>query len=151
MDPVFRRGILAALLVASIAACTAWAQGQQDMDAGRTAFIKGHYIEAESLYKRSIATLEKASGPGAQALAFRLRSLAELYEIEARYNEAEPLMERVVSIDKQTNGAESLVYACDLHDLGRLSYLQGKNSVGEPLCRQGREILKKVSDKGDGQ
>ena len=59
---------------------------------------QGKYAEAEPLYHRSLAILEKALGPEHPDVATSLNSLAALYDTQGKYAEAEPLYQRALAI-----------------------------------------------------
>ena len=59
---------------------------------------QGLYADAEPLYKRSLATLEKALGPDHPNVAISLNNLALLYDSQGRYTDAEPLYKRSLAI-----------------------------------------------------
>lgn len=52
---------------------------------------QGHYAQAEPLYKRSLAILEKARGPDHHDVAMSLSSLGSRYETQGQCAQAEPL------------------------------------------------------------
>jgi tetratricopeptide (TPR) repeat protein len=52
---------------------------------------KGRYPDAEPLYKRSLAIIERAFGPDHPDVARSLNNLVDLYQAEGHYAEAEPL------------------------------------------------------------
>ena len=55
-------------------------------------------MDAERLYKRSLAIREKALGLDHPAIAGSLNNLAVLYRSLGRYAEAEPLYQRALAI-----------------------------------------------------
>jgi hypothetical protein len=59
---------------------------------------QGDHAEAESLYKKSLAIMEKALGPNHPHVARSLESLAGFYRRINRDAEAEPLEERAARI-----------------------------------------------------
>jgi len=59
---------------------------------------QGKYAEAEPLYKRALAILEKAFGPNHSSVATSLNNLAALYCSQGKYAEAEPLYKRSLQI-----------------------------------------------------
>jgi tetratricopeptide (TPR) repeat protein len=65
---------------------------------------QGRYVEAELLFKRSLAIREKALGLDHPAVAESLNSLAALYKEQGRYAEAEPLYKRALAILEKTIG-----------------------------------------------
>ena len=59
---------------------------------------QGHYAQAEPLYRRSLAILERALGPDHPDVATSLENLAALYRATQRIAEAEKLEERAARI-----------------------------------------------------
>jgi tetratricopeptide (TPR) repeat protein len=78
---------------------------------------QGHYAEAEPLYQRSLAIVEKALGPEHPHVAPILNNLAELYRAQGRYIEAEPLYQRALAIDEKALGPDHPDLATDLNNL----------------------------------
>ncbi len=62
--------------------------------------------DAEPLYKRSLAILEKALGPEHPNVAMSFNNLALLYEAQGRYGDAEPLYKRSLAISEKVLGPE---------------------------------------------
>ncbi len=62
--------------------------------------------DAEPLYKRFLAILEKALGPEHPNVAMSLNNLALLYEAQGRYGDAEPLYKRSLAISEKVLGPE---------------------------------------------
>ncbi len=67
---------------------------------------QGRYAEAEPLYKRSLAILEKALGPDHPHVAKGLNNLAVLYQAQGHYAEAETLFRRSLSIWEKVLGPD---------------------------------------------
>ncbi|MFC1813497.1 tetratricopeptide repeat protein [Thermodesulfobacteriota bacterium] len=59
----------------------------------------GKYAEAEPLYKRSLAILEKAFGPDHPQVAIFLRNMAKCYMKTGKEKEAEKLEARAKNIE----------------------------------------------------
>ena len=59
---------------------------------------QGRYSDAEPLYKRSIAILEKALGPDHPELAANLNNLGALYQAQGRSADTEALYKRALTI-----------------------------------------------------
>jgi Tfp pilus assembly protein PilF len=59
---------------------------------------QGRNADAEQLYKRSVATLEKTLGPNHPDLAGVLQNLAVFYKDQGRDDDADALLERVTAI-----------------------------------------------------
>ena len=67
---------------------------------------QGKYVEAEPLYKRSLAIYEKALGPEHPRVAGSLNYLAALYDSQGKYAEAEPLYKRSLAIVEKALGPD---------------------------------------------
>ncbi len=59
---------------------------------------QGQYAQAEPLYKRALAIVEKALGPDHPSVAASLENLAALYRATKRDEEAETLEQRAARI-----------------------------------------------------
>ncbi len=79
-----------------------------------------HYSEAEPLYQRSVAILEKALGPEHPDVAASLNNLAGLYKVQGHYAEAEPLYKRSLAINEKALGPEHPDVAASLNNLAEL-------------------------------
>ena len=67
---------------------------------------QGKYVEAEPLYKRSLAIKEKALGKDHPDVALSLNNLAVLYDSQGKYVEAEPLYKRSLAIREKALGKD---------------------------------------------
>ena len=88
--------------------------------------VQGRYAEAEPLYQRSLAILEKALGPDHPRVTLSRSNLAHFYHIQGKYRPAEPLLKQVLKIQEKILGgkhpalAEVLeTYAVLLRETGR--------------------------------
>jgi tetratricopeptide (TPR) repeat protein len=106
--------------------------------------LKGRYAEAEPLFKRELAILERTAGPDSPAYSAGLNGLAEVYLRQGRYAEAEPLYRRSLAIREKTLGADSPDTATGLNNLANLLQLQGHYSDAEPLYWRTLAIPEKV-------
>ncbi len=88
---------------------------------------QGRYAEAEPLYQRSLAIVEKALGPEHPHVATSLNNLARLYRDQGHYAEAEPLYQRSLEIREKALGPEHPDVARSLISLG----------LGSPPTRRG--------------
>lgn len=61
-------------------------------------YIRGRYSEADLLFKRSLAIMEKVVGPEHLDVATTLNNIAELFEAQDKYAEAEPFLARARAI-----------------------------------------------------
>jgi len=66
--------------------------------------LLGKFVDAEPLYKRSLAIREKALGPAHPDVAISLNNLAGLYHQQGKYNKAEPLYKRSLAIWEKALG-----------------------------------------------
>ena len=87
---------------------------------------QGKYAEAEPLYKRALAIVEKALGPEHHHVAANLNNLAGVYKTQGKYADAAPLIKRSLAIMEKALGpdhpdvAQSLEnYAALLHKTER--------------------------------
>src|SRR5437764_11821541 len=102
---------------------------------------QGRYADAEPLYQRSLAMLQRTLGPNHPAVAATLGNLAALYEEEGRYAEAEGLCHRSVEILERALGPDHLALAVGLRNLALVYEHQSRDSDAEPLYRRALGIL----------
>jgi CHAT domain-containing protein/Tfp pilus assembly protein PilF len=107
-------------------------------------YQRGHYADAEPLYKRSLAILEKALGPDHSDVATILNNLAELYRNQGRYADAEPLSMRSLAIREKALGPDHPDVAVSLNNLAGLYHNQGRYADAEPLLERALAILEKA-------
>ena len=82
---------------------------------------RGQYAEAEPLYKRSLAIMEKALGPDHPMVALSLNNLALLYRAMDRFAEAESLCyKRSLAIMEKALGPDHPDVATSLENLALL-------------------------------
>ena len=99
--------------------------------------IRDTLPEAEPLYKRALAIMEKALGPEHPDVGAALNNLAELYRNQGRHAEAEPLYRRSRAIREKALGPEHPAVAKDLGGLALLYQAQGRLGAGEILGARG--------------
>ncbi len=116
-------------------------------DAGYMAYTLGKYAEAETLYQRSLAIREKASGRDHPGVAESLNNLAVLYVAQGKYAEAEPLHQRSLAIDEKALGHDHPLVATILNNLAELYRSQGKYAEAEPLYQRSLAIDEKALGK----
>jgi CHAT domain-containing protein/Flp pilus assembly protein TadD len=107
-------------------------------------FHQGKFPEAEPLYQRTLAIVEKLRGPDSTEAATVLNQLALVYREEGRYGEAEPLLKRSLSTRERALGPQHLDVAQSLNNLGGVYLVQGRYSEAEPLARRALEIEAKA-------
>ncbi len=106
--------------------------------------VQGKYADAEPLYLRALAIVEKALGPEHPDVAASLNNLAALYHTQGRYAEAEPLFERSLAIREKVLGPEHPDVATSLNNLAVLYQAQGKYAEAEPLYERSLKIVEKT-------
>jgi tetratricopeptide (TPR) repeat protein len=94
---------------------------------------KARYVEAESLYQRSLAIAEAAYGPADPQVATVINNLAELLRITNRLSEAEPLYRRALAIDETIYGPRHPTVARDTNNLAELLWATNRRSEAELL------------------
>jgi tetratricopeptide (TPR) repeat protein len=102
------------------------------------------FAEAEPLYKRALAILEKALGPDHPDVATALNNLANLYPARGRYTDAEPLLRRALGIYEKACGPDHPNVATSLFSLASLYMWQGRYTDAEPLFRRALTIREKA-------
>jgi len=97
---------------------------------------QGRYVDAEPLYKRSLAIQEKALGPDHPNVAFDLNNLAGIYRDQGHYAEAEPLYTRSLSIRETALGRNHPEVAVTLGNIAMLYHAQGRYAEAGPLLKR---------------
>ena len=88
----------------------------------------GRDAEAEPLYKRALAIMEKSAGLDSADIAPELNNLAALYERQLRYAEAEPLFKRALAIREKALGANHPDVGQSLNNLATLYERQDRHA-----------------------
>ena len=104
----------------------------------------GRDADAEPMYKRAIAIMEKAVGLDSAALAPELSNLAALYERQRRYVEAEPLFKRALALSEKSLGPNHPDVGKYLNNLGTLYERQDRHADSEPLFKRALAIYEKA-------
>ena len=86
--------------------------------------LQGKFDVAETLYKQSLAALERAPDPDLRLLASFKSNLADLYLERRNYNDAARLCEDVVALRQQTCGSNHPDIASALADLAKVQTKQ---------------------------
>lgn len=113
-------------------------------DLGLLDQAEGKYGQAETLFKRSLATRERVLGLVHPDVAASLNNLAELYRAKGRYDEAEPLYMRSLAIWEKTLGPEHPDVATSLNNLAELYHAETMYSDAEPLYKRSLTIWEKA-------
>jgi len=102
------------------------------------------YTEAEQLYTRTVAILERRRGPSHPDVGATLNSLAGLYGEQGRFDEAQALYERIIAIGEKAFGSQHSNLAAVLNNLGGLYLTQGRYPEAEVYYKRGLAIAEKT-------
>ncbi|MCP3462691.1 tetratricopeptide repeat protein [Bradyrhizobium sp. CCGUVB23] len=105
---------------------------------------QGHDDQAEPLYKRAVALLEKSLGLDTPEIAPELNNLAALYQRQQRFAEAEPLFKRALAIREKTLPREHPDVGQSLNNLATLYVKQERYADAEPLFQRALAIYQKA-------
>ena len=105
---------------------------------------QGRYAEAEPLYLKAIAIVEKALGLKHPLLATYNNNLALLYKAQGRYEAAELLYKKAIAIGEKTLGEEHPLLATYNNNLALLYKTQGRYEEAEPLYKKAIAIGEKT-------
>ena len=104
----------------------------------------GRYAEAEPLYRRSLAIVEKLLGPDHPDTAGVLSNLGQLCYWQGRYAESEPLLKRALKIRERALGVDHIEVAINLNALAELYRMRREYVRAEPLYRQALSVAEKA-------
>ena len=104
----------------------------------------GRLDEAEALFKKSIAHLEKTVGPMHPDLAKNLNNLAELYRTENRESEAEAIHQRILAIRERSLGPNHPDVAKSLNNLALIYHAQKQYAAAEAYYQRAISIWEKT-------
>ncbi|MCP3474050.1 CHAT domain-containing protein [Bradyrhizobium sp. CCGUVB1N3] len=105
---------------------------------------QGHDDQAEPLYKRAVALLEKSLGLDTPEIAPELNNLAALYQRQQRFAEAEPLFKRALAIYQKAGGPEHPAVATLLNNIGQLDRDLNRDADAEAPIKRSLAIREKV-------
>ncbi|MFB6414612.1 CHAT domain-containing tetratricopeptide repeat protein [Bradyrhizobium tunisiense] len=106
---------------------------------------QGHDDQAEPLYTRAIALMEKGTGQGSVEIAPLLNNLAALYQRQSRFTEAEPLFKRALAVREQGLSREHPDVGQALNNLATHYVKQQRHADAEPLFRRALAIYQKAA------
>ncbi|RXH21359.1 hypothetical protein XH99_23555 [Bradyrhizobium nanningense] len=106
---------------------------------------QGHDDQAEPLYKRAIALMEKGTGQGSVEIAPLLNNLAALYQRQSRFTEAEPLFRRALVVREQALSREHPDVGQSLNNLATYYVKQQRHAEAEPLFQRALAIYQKAA------
>ena len=101
------------------------------------------YGESERIYRRALATFEKAIGPEHYEVAATLHNLAAVLVTGGHLEEAERYYRRSLGIKEKLLGAESPDAALTRNNLGSLLTIAGRPREAAPLLESAVAILEK--------
>jgi len=105
----------------------------------------GRDAEAEPIYKRAIAVMEKTNGLDSADIAPELTNLAALYQRQSRYDEAEPLFKRALALWERAHGPSHPDVGKALNNLATLYEREDRHADAEPLLRRALVIYQKAA------
>ncbi|GLR89066.1 CHAT domain-containing tetratricopeptide repeat protein [Bradyrhizobium iriomotense] len=105
---------------------------------------QGHDDQAEPLYKRAVALLEKSLGLDTPEIAPELNNLAALYQRQQRFADAEPLFKRALAIREKTLPREHPDVGQSLNNLATNLVKQERYAEAEPLFQRALVIYQKA-------
>lgn len=106
---------------------------------------QGHDDQAEPLYRRAIALMEKGTGQGSVEIAPLLNNLAALHQRQSRFAEAEPLFKRALAVREQALSREHPDVGQSLNNLATYYVKQQRHAEAEPLFRRALAIYQKAA------
>ncbi|WP_298243093.1 CHAT domain-containing tetratricopeptide repeat protein [uncultured Bradyrhizobium sp.] len=105
---------------------------------------QGRDDQAEPLYKRAVALMEKGTGQGSVEIAPLLNNLAALYQRQSRFTEAESLFKRALAVREQALSREHPDVGQSLNNLATYYVKQQRQAEAEPLFQRALAIYQKV-------
>jgi len=101
---------------------------------------QGKDAQAEPLYQRSLAILEKSLGPDHPHIALSLNNLAALYDNQGSYTQAEPLYQQALAIREKTVGPDHPKVAESLENYAALLRKMNREAEAEKLEARAKAI-----------
>ena len=105
---------------------------------------QGRYDQAEPLFKRGLAVLEKANGPDDPEATVLMSNLADAYIHRHRYADAERLLKRAMAVTEKAYGPDHPDVAQALNNLAALYARQGRNADAERLFKRSVATIEKT-------
>ncbi|MBI5260899.1 MAG: tetratricopeptide repeat protein [Bradyrhizobium sp.] len=105
----------------------------------------GRDADAEPIFKRAIATMEKAVGVDSVEMAPLLNNLGALYQRQLRYSEAEPLFKRALVLRERSLSAGHPDVGQALNNLATFYERQDRHADSEPLFKRALAIYEKAA------
>jgi len=111
----------------------------------RLAQQQGRFAVAESLYKSSLASAERAHGASDTTLVPLLNGLGGMYITRGRFSEAESLLTRGVAIRSAVKVADDVDFARLLRNLAGSYLAQGRYAEAEPVYRRALTMIERAA------
>src|SRR5579859_7035910 len=105
----------------------------------------GRDAEAEPLYERALAVMEKAVGLDSIDISIVLNNLAALYQRHQRYADAEPLFKRALELSERSLPTNHPDIGRALNNLATNYEKQGRHAESEALTRRALVLYRKIS------
>ena len=105
------------------------------------------YAEAEILFLRYLARLEKKKGKDNLEITYSLKELVYFYLNQKKYKQAESYMQRIIAIREKQLGKDYEGIHSDLIYLANIYKLQDKNKETEFLYTHSLNIIDDIIDK----
>jgi tetratricopeptide (TPR) repeat protein len=115
---------------------------EQEQRASQLA-AQGHTADAETLYKQSLATMEKAV-PGDPILAGSLNNVAQFYRAQGRFSDAAELFNRALVIYVASYGDNHTLTATVINNLAGTYLAERKFDAAEQLYKRGLAASEKL-------
>lgn len=105
----------------------------------------GRDAEAEPMFKRALAIMEKVVGIESVDIAIELNNLAALYQRQQRYAEAEPLFKRALALSERSLPAGHPDIGRALNNLATNYEKQDRHADSEALTRRALALYEKAA------
>lgn len=105
----------------------------------------GRDVEAEPMFERALAIMEKVVGLDSVDIAPELNNLAALYQRQQRYAEAEPLFKRALALSERSLPPNHPDLGRALNNLATCYEKQDRHAESEALTRRALALYEKVA------
>jgi tetratricopeptide (TPR) repeat protein len=108
------------------------------------AMDEGRFADADSLYCRTLAGLERVIGRDQNYALETMKNVAECRAELRRFAEARVMMGRVVAIHSRLHGAVSFPVGIDLLEMAELEWRAGNVVAARERCRKALAVLERA-------
>lgn len=105
--------------------------------------VQGRFSDAEPLFQKSAAILEKVLPAAHPDIATSLNNLGFQYQVTDRLDEAESLYKRALALREKARPQNMLLVADSLNNLAQVLKLQGRMAEADTLLRRALELRAK--------